>query len=60
MKWHNAPILEDGELIVTTFLFFPKCINGEWRWLEKVIYKTYRNWNYYTDSYFFTDIEWCA
>lgn len=58
MKWNSIPILEDGRVTITEFLIFPKCINGEWRWLEKATYITYRNWNYYTDSYFYHDIEW--
>jgi len=39
MRWKKDP-LENREFdkrIIEKFLWFPKCLNGEWRWLEKAL-----------------------
>lgn len=40
MKWRSKwDYIDIGEIkIISTFLLFPKCINGEWRWLEQAMY----------------------
>ena len=62
MKIKLKPEPELGDIrIVSKFLWFPKYINREWRWLEKASYKQiYRKvWValYDATSAFF--IEWC-
>lgn len=39
MRWKQKekPTLHETR-IIKKFLFFPKCINKEWRWLEKCMY----------------------
>jgi len=32
--------------VITKFLLFPKCINGEWRWLEWATFKEVHNHDY--------------
>ena len=53
MRW-SFKSDEIAEVKITKkFLFFPKCIAGEWRWLEKVSFTSYnydktshyQNWN---------------
>ena len=42
MKWFKKPEIKltvGDEKIVTRFLFWPLCINGEWRWLETASYR---------------------
>lgn len=38
MRWQDTPIKEGPKWgdrrIKTRFLLFPKCMGGEWRWLE--------------------------
>ena len=44
MKWHKKfkPLPKDGETReITRFLWFPKCIDSEWRWLEKASWEQY-------------------
>ena len=42
IKMKQKPTLGNIET-VTKFLLFPKCINREWRWLERASYK--REWD---------------
>lgn len=37
MRWKQAQ--ERDARIRSGFLFFPKCIDGEWRWLERARWK---------------------
>jgi hypothetical protein len=35
MRWKPKPEHKAGDMrIKSGFLFFPKCLQGEWRWLE--------------------------
>ena len=42
MEWTDKQHLKKqlfdnkSERIITKFLFFPKCINNKWKWLERV------------------------
>lgn len=36
MRWNHKPIEDLSKKIVKRFLFFPKCIDGQFRWLEFV------------------------
>lgn len=46
MRWINRKPEKDEKRIIKTFLFFPKTINKETRWLEfasiKQVYSMYR------------------
>ena len=55
--------------IITKFLFFPKCINDEYRWLEfaniKQVLEKQTNWEYFEivgyyeyEEYVWVDKEW--
>jgi hypothetical protein len=47
MRWPATERPKNGDIrTIDKFLFFPKCVNGEWRWLEKVIYQEVRDENY--------------
>ena len=43
-KWKKKQQPKEGDMrIVGRFLLFPKCLNGEWRWLENAqIQQEYR------------------
>ena len=48
---------------VTKFLLFPKCINGEFRWLEKATWTRkatydYSTWVFCGRIYYWENIEW--
>lgn len=35
MRWFNGPKMKDYDTrIRVDYLFFPRCIGGEWRWME--------------------------
>jgi len=38
MKWHRTQIAKGEERIREHFLWFPKRIRGQWRWLERAKY----------------------
>jgi hypothetical protein len=42
MRWKAGPVKPIRKVgdtrFKTGFLFFPKCLNGEWRWLESTIW----------------------
>ena len=42
MRWKAGPVKPERKVgdtrFKTGFLFFPKCLNGEWRWLESTIW----------------------
>ena len=40
MRWPKKPL----ELTICRFLFWPKCLNGEYRWLEFAGIKRRRVW----------------
>ena len=45
--------------IVSKFLWFPKCINRECRWLEKVSYKQkYKRCGVLNPTHYWDNIEW--
>lgn len=45
MKWKKR--CYGDKKIITKFLLFPKCINGEYRWLEKAVFEQeYDNYKY--------------
>lgn len=61
MKWKSNKVNIGQERIEKKFLLFPKCINNEWRWLEKVSYK--QRYRRELDSsgfycYLWEDVEW--
>ena len=37
MRWKADPLkdMEGQQRVVSKFLLFPKCLDGEWRWLER-------------------------
>lgn len=39
MKWKAEPKKKFGSAVRTKFLWFPKLINNEWRWLEIASYE---------------------
>ena len=45
MRW-NAKYQENDERILNVFLFFPRVINGDWRWWERAYIKQiyYMGW----------------
>ena len=54
MKWKCKLEPEIGDTrILIKFLIFPKCVDGEWRWLETAsILQYWEGWNYANeDSY---------
>lgn len=53
MRWNKKPKPQLGDVrIVKKFLWFPKCINGEYRFLEVAIFK--QKYDYCV----WEDIEW--
>ena len=66
MKWCKPPELIEGEQrTVRRFLWFPKCLNREWRWLEfaDIRQKVVKfdvggsmQWGYYKNAWH--DIAW--
>ncbi len=35
MKWKTEQNVRGTQRIVSKFLLIPRCLNGEWRWLER-------------------------
>lgn len=62
MRWNVRDSSNIGDKrIITKFLLFPKCLNGEWRWLEKASYEqVYGNWCTSSDEDFnsWSDMRW--
>ena len=56
MRWKDKTPHWDDERIITVFLLFPKCINGEWRWLEFA--KIYQIYMAYWTGDCWEDIRW--
>jgi len=54
MRWKAKKI--PVRRIIKRFLIFPKCINGEWKWLEIAYilqnYDGYGNWSAWQDERF--------
>lgn len=58
MRWkerNTKPDFSNRTRTITKFLFFPKKINGEWRWLEIATYK--QKYMYSSDAGWI-DWEW--
>ena len=58
MRWLRHSI--NDSRVVKRFLLFPKCIGGEWRWLE-VAYIKQKYAFFYTGMFygeFWKDFEW--
>jgi hypothetical protein len=51
MKWIMKPKPNVGdERIIEKFLLFPRCLNREWRWFERVRIKQVYDRNPWSDS----------
>jgi hypothetical protein len=62
MKFNLTPSPEDGtERIKTKFLFFPKMIGLEIRWLEKATFKSvYCSPKRSLENAYWRDLEWIS
>lgn len=67
MRWTKPTPREGDRRVVQKFLFLPKCLDGEWRWLERAkIVQRYidheamvSGWHYYgTNIGGWTDCGW--
>jgi len=66
MRFGKGPKLKEGaRRIRTGFLLFPKCIQGQWRWLEYASWEEiYKKYKYRapecpdTVAYFWRAIKW--
>lgn len=59
MRWKDISIPDEGEIrVIKKYLFFPRKIDGEWRWFEwvKIRQKYYINWIGLWSEW--EDIEW--
>jgi len=56
MKWNSKEYKSGDTRVISRFLFFPRSINGECRWMERasIKQKLERNW---VDSVW-VDISW--
>lgn len=64
MKWRKHTPKHGDERTVRRFLLLPRCINGEWRWLELAtirqewqVYPYYRRRNSWYDLHWIDDKE---
>jgi len=55
MRWQK-PNKHGLKRIVREFLFLPKCINGEYRWMESVTYE--QKYDAYNLILIWEDIRW--
>lgn len=61
MRWKSKkPRYYDEHRHITKFLFFPKKVNHEWRWLERVtiLQKVDRIYSTYTSNLCWVDVKW--
>jgi hypothetical protein len=61
VRWKVKPSPQNGDKrIVAKFLWFPKCINGEYRFLEWVIFEQVYDCNYgnFDDWTQWSDVRW--
>lgn len=59
MRWGKQKLSEGDIRIIEKFLIFPKCIDEEWRWWERVIYEQkYTNYKFGSFDYTWIDIKW--
>ena len=58
MRFQVEPCVQEGDMrIITRFLFFPKCIGEEVRWLEKARIKQVARYNMCGNAHWF-DHKW--
>lgn len=57
MRWQSRKQKFGDVQIITRFLLFPKCINGEWRWLEKASWRRLSTRDYNLNDYW-DDLYW--
>ena len=60
MRWKKKPEAKDGDIKVREgrFLFFPKCLEEEWRWLEYASWSLIRKWDQCTCFYDWYGYQW--
>jgi len=58
MRWKDKEWKIGGTRVIKRFLFFPRCVDGEWRWLETVKIQQQLCADRYHHGLFWEDISW--
>lgn len=58
MRWKEKVWKIGATRVVRRFLFFPRLVAGEWRWLETVKIQQQLRLEVHYDGFYWEDISW--